>query len=416
MSALRALLLVFALLARPAPAHAEEAGMQSFVREVVARNPALRSQTLTQRSLHVRASAEGYLPDPEVSVMLDRVPQRHDGEMPMVRYQLTQMFMWPGKLGLMEAAAERQADAAAAEADAIRQRLVREAQQAYLMLVQNSGERGVNEAAQRLLDVVARAALARYGTGAGNHHDVTRAEVERGALELEQVALDGERASILAMLNALRDRPADAPLQPPSAPEAPPLVAQPDMGALLKLALSRRPELRRMLSMLREESTMADLARRERYPDLMAGVWYNQMLGEPDTGGVMVGARIPLFGVRRQNRRAHAADLAARAVDADLAGMHGMIRSQLADAWARLQTAQRTHRLVVTVAKPRAEQNFASALSAYGAATADLAFVLDAWRAMQRMEQARISALVQQQRAVVDLEWVVGGSLAGAAS
>lgn len=40
------------------------------------------------------AIAEGLLPDPEVAVMLDRVPEQMGGEMPMVRYQVSQMLPW----------------------------------------------------------------------------------------------------------------------------------------------------------------------------------------------------------------------------------------------------------------------------------------------------------------------------------
>ena len=36
--------------------------------------------------------------------MVDRVPQAMGGEMPMIRYQVSQMVPWPGKLGLMREA------------------------------------------------------------------------------------------------------------------------------------------------------------------------------------------------------------------------------------------------------------------------------------------------------------------------
>ena len=36
------------------------------------------------------ASAAGLFPDPEVAIMVDRLPERMAGEMPMVRYQVSQ--------------------------------------------------------------------------------------------------------------------------------------------------------------------------------------------------------------------------------------------------------------------------------------------------------------------------------------
>lgn len=411
----RVLLLIFLVVLTPLPAHAGEPGLRGFVNEVLTRNPTLQARTLARESLRTRASAEGYWPDPEVSVMLDQVPERMGGEMPMLRYQASQMIMWPGKLRLMESAALQRAAGASADVDQRRLELIREAQQAYLMLAQNRGYREVNTATRSLLETVARIAIARYGAGTGGHHEVARSEVERGALEIEAISLDGERVSIVAMLNALRNRPASTPFGEPSLAEIETAGKLRSFADLLRSAESRRPELKKMRAMVREESAMADLARRERYPDFMTGVWYNQMLGAPDTGGAMVGATIPLFSVPRQNRRAEAADLMARSTRSESEGMLAMIRYQVADALRRVNTATQTLELVTTVAKPRAEQSFASALSGYTTGTADMVFVLDAWRALQRMEQARIDAIVARRMAVADLEWAIGGPLSGGA-
>lgn len=95
--------------------------------------------------------------------------------------------------------------------------------------------------------------------------------------------------------------------------------------------------------------------------------------------------------------------------------MRAMIRFQVADAFRRVETSTRTLQLVDDVAKPLAEQSFGSALSAYAAGTADLVFVLDAWRALQRMELSRIDAVVARQLAMIELEWATGGSLDEAA-
>lgn len=413
MFAWRVMLVVALALLTPISARAGEPGLRGFVNEVLTRNPTLQARTLARASLRTRASAEGYWPDPEVSVMLDQVPERMGGEMPMLRYQVSQMIMWPGKLRLMESAATERAAGAAADVDARRLDLVRDAQQAYLMLAQNRGYRDVNSATRNLLETVTRAAIARYGAGTGGHHEVARSEVEQSALEVESIALDGERISIVAMLNALRDRPANTPFVEPSLAELETANANRSLADLLRSAESRRPELKRMRAMAREESAMADLARRERYPNFMTSVWYNQMLGGPDTGGAMVGASIPLFSVPRQKLRAEASELSARSAESDRTGMQAMIRYQVADALRRVNTATQTLDLVTTIARPRAEQSFASALSSYATGTAEMVFVLDAWRALQRMEQARIDAIVARRMAIADLEWAIGGPLSG---
>lgn len=410
----RALLLtaVFVMVV-PERARADEARMRAFVQEVLARNPTLRARALVRESLRLRAEAEGYWPDPELSVMLDQVPERMDGEMPMIRYQLNQMIMWPGKLRLMESAARDQVESASADVDVRRLELVREAQRAYLMLAQNRGYRDVNRATTSLLETVTRAAIARYGAGLGGHHEVARAEVERSALELEAVSLEGERVSIVAMLNLLRDRAVDTALEDSTPFDGSQVTSAVRLSDLVRVATARRPELKKMRSMIREETSMAALARRERYPDFMTGAWYNQMIGGADTVGVMVGANLPLFSAPQETRRARAAELSARSLESEASGMQAMIRYQVVDAWRRLQTAARELELVTKVAKPQAEQSFTSAISSYSTGKADLLFVLDSWRALQRIERARIDALVAQRTALVDLEWATGGPLPG---
>ena len=387
------------------------ARVDAFVAEVVARNPTLQARTLARSAAGREAEATGLWPDPEAAVMLDQVPRRMEGEMPMLRYQLSQMIPWPGKLGLMEAAAQRRTDAAQADERTQALELVRDAKRAYWMLFLNHGLRAVNGAGGGLLDIIARAALARYGAGAGGHHDVIRAQVEQSALEVEAIDLAGERTATLAMMNALRNLPAATEIPDPDEPEGDARSEIPPPSRLERVALERRPELSRMRAMSREQESMAALARRERYPDFMTSVWYNQMLGGPDTAGVMLGASLPLFNLQRQNRRAEAADLGAGSAQRELENMQNMIRFEMADAQRKLETAQKTLELVREVAAPRAQQSFSTALAGYSTGSLEIVGVLDAWRALQAVERARVESLVARQMAIVDLERAIGVSL-----
>lgn len=394
------------------PAFAEEpSGVEAFVAEVLARNPTLRARTLTRDAAGRDARAEGLWPDPEVAVMFDQFPQHdEEGEPPMIRYQLSQMVPWPGKLGLMETAAERRTDAAQADANTQRLDLVRDAKRAYWMLLMNKRLRDVNVAGRGLLDTIASAALARYGAGTGGHHEAMRAQVEQSANEVEAIDLEGDRLATLAMLNALRNAPADAQMSEPLEPAQDAGAVPPSLAQLERLAFERRPELGRMRAMQREELAMAALSRRERYPDLMTSVWYNQMLGMPDSYGVMVGATVPLFNVGRQNRRAEASELRAGSAGSELTAMQNMIRFEIADASRKLLTAERTLALITGVAAPRANQSFVSSLAGFSTGSVEIVGVLDAWRALQSIERARVEAVATRLMAIAELERAIGGS------
>jgi cobalt-zinc-cadmium efflux system outer membrane protein len=398
------------LLARPALA--EQPGMDAYVSEVLARNPSLRAGALRRDALHEDAVAASKWPDPYASVMVDRVPQSMGGEMAMVRYQLSQMVMWPGKLSLMRDAVEHQRDSAAADLDTRRVSLRFDAERAWWMLTMNARRREVNQASRNLASTIAAAALGRYGSGVGQHHDVVRSQVEVNALDVQRIDLEGERTAIVAMMNALRDRPADdAIADPPTTPSA---TVDMSVAALVERAVRARPELRSMRAMQDEALAMASLARKTPYPDLMGSVWMNQNIGAPASMGVMVGGTIPVFGVSREQHRASAFDQRADAAAQDQTAMRAMIRAEVAEALVHVQTASRRLDLVEHVALPKARESFESALAGYGAGTLDVVGVLDARRALQAAELTRVEAEVDRELAVAELERAVGAPLRGA--
>ena len=230
--------------------------------------------------------------------------------------------------------------------------------------------------------------------------------MERNALEVDKVAFDGERVSIVAMLNALRDARVDEPIADPPPFETPPRPLV--LSELVEVAVRQRPELRQMDTMRREMKTMADLARRERYPDVMVGAWYNQMLGMPDSGGAMLGITLPVVGVTRQNRRAAALDVRAGSVAQDVQAMRAMIRFQIADAVRKIETADRSLEFLQTVALPKARENIEVSLSAFSTGTVDMVGVLDARRALQAAQLGIAEATIEREMAWAALDRALG--------
>ncbi len=402
---LLAVLLALALTAPARGARADEGGrLDHCVTEVLARSPRLRAGALRTRAYRQEALAASTYPDPSLSGMVDRVPM--GVEMPMIRYQVSQMFPWPGKLGLMRDAVERQGDAAGADLDARRLDLRLDAKRGWFMLLLNERRRQVNRAGRSLAATIAAAALGRYGAGMGDHHEVARAEVEAMALDVEHVDLEGERGSIVAMLNALRDRPIDTAIPDPD--DAPPRPVTETLAALIQHALKQRPELQGMGAMREEAQAMARLARKETLPDLMGSLWLNQNIGAAPSLGAMVGGTIPLFGVGRQRHRAAAFDARAEGAAQDQAGMRAMIRFQVADAFTRVQTAGRQIALIKGVVLPKAKESFGASIGGYGAARVEIVGVLDARRALQATELALAEATIQREIAAAELERALG--------
>lgn len=409
----RWLVIFTAIVTVPVTAHADEpSSVEHLVAEVIERNPSLRARTFRRDSFGDEARAAGIYPDPQIAVMVDRVPQASEMEMPMIRYQVSQMFPWPGKLPLMRSVVERQGDAAGAEVDVRKLDLRLGAKRAYYMLALNVKRREINRGSRDLASTIAQAALGRYSTGIGGHHDVVRAQVEVNALDVELTNLDGERGATVAMINALRDRPADEAFADP------PLLVSPrgdyGLAPLIERANAQRPELRGMRAMQSEATAMADLARRERYPDIMGSLWMNQNIGAPPSAGAMIGITVPVFGIARQGYRADAFEARAQGAAADAGAMRAMIRFEVASAVVRVETTTRRVELVETVVLPKARESFEASLAGYGSSNIDILSLLDARRSLQSASLALAEAQAEREVALAELERAVGAPLGGA--
>lgn len=392
-----------------APAAAEDAVLRAYVAEVAAKNPSIRARAQRTRAASEEALAAGRWPDPRVSVMVDRVPSSGMTAQtmpPMLQYSVQQMVPWPGKLGLMRDAAGAQVTQSASDVETRKLDLALEAKRAYWMLALNVRRREVNRASRDVAATLASATLGRYSAGIGGHHDVARAQVEIAALDVQYIDLEGERGSTLAMINALRNELPDKAFPQPERPRSD--VEPLDRGRLAEQALARRPELRGMRAMETEATTMAAVERRERYPDLMSGLWYNQMIGMPDSGGAMLGATIPVFGYARQTHRAAAFVARAESASEEQAAMRAMIRYEVADAIIAVETASRQIDLVSNVALPRARESFQSSLASFGSGATDIVGVLDARRSLQQAELALAEAETKRELAIAQLERALG--------
>lgn len=330
----------------------------------------------------------------------------------MVRYGVQQMVPWPGKLGFMREAAEWQTVQAGSNIEVRKLDLALDAKRAYWMLVLNAQRRQINRANRNVANMLADATVGRYSTGLGGHHEVARAQVEVAALDVQHIDLEGERASTLAMINALRNEPTETPFPDPALSRSPSIELA--RTKLVERALATRPELHGMHAMQSEALAMASLERRERYPDVMGGVWYNQMIGMPDSAGAMIGATVPIFGYARQGHRAAAFEAKADSAAEDQAAMRAMIRFEVAAAIIGVETATRQVELVRGVALPRARESFQASLAGLGAGATDIVGVLDARRSLQQAELALAEAEVRREIAIAQLERGVAGPASGA--
>ena len=394
-------------------ARAQEPGAPLRLEELTAavkqRNPSAAAAARRVEAARIAIARARALPDPFAQVMVEDVPLRITGGMPMLRVQASQMFPWFGKRDRMAAVAAPESEASAARADAVVLDLVSESRRLYQQLVLNRAARQLNREQRAIVDTVVQVAMVRLRTGTGSHHDVLKMQTEASMLDDGLIMLETDRREMAAMVNALLDRDAAQPVGEPEETWTPAFAI--DRKRLTDLALGRRPELREMRSMEAAERAMAAVARREYYPDLMLGALYDVRRDQEDAIGAMIGISVPLWIGSRQRLDARAAETRAAAVALERAAMAAMVRSEIERHATRVEAAARRLALLDSQFLPRAQQTFDSAMAAFPTGTVDALELLDALRALVDQRLNRVAVRVQRELAFVDLERAAGAAV-----
>lgn len=380
--------------------------LDAVIREVAARSPGVAAEVLRAEAMRLAIRRAGALDDPQITFMTEDVPKTLTGGMPMLRLQANQMLPWPGKRARMTRVAERESQVAEARERAVLLDAVTQAKRIYHGLYLNMEARRVNREQRAIADTLVDVVTGRLASGMAMHHDVLKMQTEASMLDDDLAMLEAERREMAAMLNALRDLPAAEPVGDPLEAWSPEVPL--DGAALVSQALAQRPEVQEMVAMAESKRAMAEVARREYYPDFMLGAFYDARRGGEDMIGAMATISVPLWIGRKQRIDVAVADLRASAADRDRSAMEAMVRAEVEQALARVSRVRRRSEILETELLDRAQQTFDAALAAFPAGKTNVLEILDALRVVSQRRLSGTTLRVERELALVDLARAVG--------
>jgi outer membrane protein TolC len=393
------------------PVHAQPRAPGATVDELLAlareRAPELAVMRLEAEAIAERVGPAGAFPDPMFRLELQDIDS---GQVGATKYTIVQPLPWFGKRDLKRAGAQADAEAARLKVDEAWLEIATRVKTAYARYWQVARTERLVRDVLDLMTRLEQIAQARYAGGLAAQADAIRAQTERTAMEGELIALAGERARAIAMLNAILTRPATAELAEPERLRT--LPAQPalDLAALTDRIATRSPELAAEAARISSAEHARDLAYRNRFPDVSIGVSPIQMGSRLAAWELMLEVAIPLQqGVKRSQERE-----AERMRDAALARRStALVRLQgeLGGTLAALQTARRTESLIAGRLLPLAQINFESALAGYENGKVDFAALLEAQRQIFKARQDIVKVQAEQQMRLAEIERIVGEDL-----
>ena len=395
--------------------------LEELIEEALQNNPqVLRAFSDYQASRH-RVPQATSLPDPTVTFtqFARSIETRVGSQQRMVG--ISQTIPGLGKRTASGQLASKAASISDRLYSAVRSDVVLRVKQAYYDLGFLDRALAENRLYEALLDHFEAIARRRYAEGVGLQRDGLRLQAEITRTLQQRHQLRSQRVRLEAILNALRDAPADTPIAEVRLADPPQLELE--VQSLREIGRRERPEIRAAFLSIEEAEKMLHSARIRHRPDFNVGLtWGNiraygvQMAGTPvpgdgkDSYGVSVGLTLPVFrgkydaGVREATERLNAARFAYRE---SAAAMESEVRA----ISFRIETIRSQLRLYERTLVPQVERALESTLDAYSNGAAEVTGLIEIQRLLLDAQLGAARLRADYLKAAADLERVIGSAV-----
>lgn len=389
--------------------------VDQLVDEALRSNPEIVASSAKAEAARQKVPQASALEDPMLGVGVTNLPTNfsfEDDDMTQKEVSITQKLPFPGKRGLMQAMAERDAEASALDVEETRVRVVRDVKSAYYELSHVYRAVDVTERNKQIIASLVRIAESRYSLGEGAQQELLAAQVEISRMIDELLMLDQNRFAAEAKLESLLNREVTGGLGRPAALHFQPVPV--DVRRLQQAAVETNPTLRRMRKMIEARRKGVESAERDVFPDFELRFSYGQRDDGPggenrkDMVSGMVGVNIPIYYGSRQGPRIAEARAELHSAEARYAAMRNEVMAMVAGMASMVQRLERQVSLYESGILPQARLQAQSALSAYTVNRVEFAGLLESHIRLHRYELDYHQALTDYEKNLALLDAAVG--------
>lgn len=365
--------------------------LNEFLAEVRKANPSVEASKLRALALRHKIKPSATWEDPFIAGGVDERPFG-GGEGGVRRYQVSQTIPFPGKIGAREEIATKRAEASEFDALTRGRQVEVLATQAYLQAGYNKEAIRLNSRIQKLIDETTASAKARYKTGDSTHHEWLLAKLERSVLKVEALRLERTRKALQALLNELRNLPAQTAVD---VDHEDPLKDEVD-PAKISSSVDEQPELRAWDSQKKVANSELSLVKLSYAPDfVIQGMAMEPTVNDPEmksNWGIMVGISVPLFFWRKQSELVAAAEKDRLASIAEYQSLLNRLNTEVTDATQQLRTSLDVVKLYKNDVIPLTEIAVRNARAGYAARTLPLNQLLEALKTQRTQDLELLAA------------------------
>lgn len=393
--------------------------LAQLIAEALRNNPEIQAARKEHEAAEQRIAPAGALDDPMLEAGIINLPTdsfRFDREeMTMKMIGLSQRFPYPGKRGLRQDVATREAESSGHGYQETLNRVVREIRTAYYDFYLAIESARLVEKNKAILGQFLRIAETRYSVGQGSQADVLKAQTQLSKMVEELIKLARERSMFEAELIRVLGRNASAAPPLPETPEVR-AVALP-LESLLETAVRQRPQLLALQSAIARSEKMLDLARKDYYPDVDVRFSYGQRDRMPDGTrrsdmiNFTVAINLPVW----RNNKLSPRVTEAQAMRDQAGNMYEAMRNELAmklrQQAAAAEQSLRAARLYQTEFLPQARLAVETALAAYRVNRVDFMTLLDSQMTLFNAEISHAATVVGFNKALAEIDLLTGAAV-----
>ena len=387
--------------------------------EAAGNNPDILAARQEFEAAKQRAASAGALDDPMLEAGFVDLPtgslrfNREDMTQKMIG--LSQRLPYPGKRALREAVADRDADTRRFAYQEVVNRISRDVKLAYFGLALTRESVRLTEKNKRVLEQFLATGESRYAVGQATQADVLKAQTQVAKMSDELLKLAREQRNMEAELNRALGRIDERQLPESELPVLRTVsISLDDMRAQ---AHNSRPQLQSLQSAVTRNDKAVELARKEYFPDFDVKLSYGQRdrtpMGErrDDMISLTVAINLPIWRTQKVEPRVLESiamrDQATSMVRAFQNEINARLRQEIANQEQSFQSAQ----LYENVVLPQARLTVESSLAAYQVSRVDFFTLLDNQMTVFNYEIAYVSAVVNQAKAMAEIEFAIGKEL-----
>ena len=404
--------------------------LNGLVAQALGVNPTLAAARYAVVAAQARVPQAGMPADPLLGFRIKDMPTtfswvRENATEKQIEFQ--QSYPFPGKLGLREEIAGKEALVARADEEVEAFSLVDAVRLAFIDIFVVDKNIGLTLERQAMLRDLRDIATSKYQVGPGLQQDVLNADVALARLHSTLIELARRRESREIRLGVLLDRPSVA-VNPLGVLPAGELTLE--AGQIEEMALAANPRIRRLAqAVARDELTVA-LARRAPLPDMEFDADYGlrndatafsagkanpvTAVDRPDLLGARIMFDVPVFYYWKQREQLAEVEANLNRTRSRLMAERDQTLGTLHDLMARYRQHAQVARSFEQEVLPLAHSSLAAAVSAYQVDKVDFLTVLAAEEELNNYEADYWNNLAERFRDLVQIDDVAGGSVLAA--